>query len=123
MTNDTNTNTTTMTNANTNTTATTSTTNGNLSVTEPCPQDAVSLCSQAAYPGDDELEAMERDIMVRWKLDHPPDAMPGTAVNTKEVSVVVVVVVVVVSCIIVLVDIMDVRRYLCHHRCRHHSLS
>ena len=36
-------------------------------------KDAVNLCSQSAYPGDDELEALEREIMAKWKLDQPPD--------------------------------------------------
>ena len=36
-------------------------------------KNAVNLCSQSAYPGDEELEAMETEIMVKWKLDQPPD--------------------------------------------------
>ena len=42
------------------------------STDSPSSDDAVSLCSQSAYPGDDELEALETDIMVKWKLDQAP---------------------------------------------------
>ena len=36
-------------------------------------KNAVNLCSQSAYPGDEELETMETEIMVKWKMDQPPD--------------------------------------------------
>ncbi|KAK7491286.1 hypothetical protein BaRGS_00017557 [Batillaria attramentaria] len=34
---------------------------------------AVSLCSQNPYPGDEELQTLETEIMVKWKLDQRPD--------------------------------------------------
>ncbi|KAL8624163.1 hypothetical protein ACOMHN_020213 [Nucella lapillus] len=36
-------------------------------------KDTVSLCSQTAYPGDEDLQVLETDIMTTWKLDQPPD--------------------------------------------------
>lgn len=38
--------------------------------------DTVGLCSQNSYPGDGELERLENEIMVKWKLDQKPDIIP-----------------------------------------------
>lgn len=51
---------------------------------EDASKDAVNLCSQSAYPGDDELEALEADIMVKWKLDQPPDGVAARPSQNRE---------------------------------------
>ncbi|XP_041374011.1 uncharacterized protein LOC121387067 [Gigantopelta aegis] len=38
--------------------------------------DAVKLCSQEPYPGDEELERLEQEIMTMWKLDELPSVNP-----------------------------------------------
>ena len=38
--------------------------------------DAVKLCSQEPYPGDEDLERLEQEIMTMWKLDELPSVNP-----------------------------------------------
>ncbi|XP_050401463.1 uncharacterized protein LOC126818222 [Patella vulgata] len=38
---------------------------------------AVDLCTQEPYPGDEELEELEREIMIKWKLDQHPNVKAG----------------------------------------------
>ncbi|XP_076459608.1 protein-lysine N-trimethyltransferase SMYD5-like [Babylonia areolata] len=47
-------------------------------------QDTVTLCTQTAYPGDDELESLEGEIVIAWKLDQPPDVEPSLVQDAKD---------------------------------------
>ncbi|KAK7113479.1 hypothetical protein V1264_012758 [Littorina saxatilis] len=47
--------------------------------------DTVNLCSQTSYPGDDELQTLETEIMVKWKLDQAPD-VEANPVQDKQAS-------------------------------------